>query len=159
MSPEQALGKILREGHLTLAVAESITGGLVGDKITDVPGASDYFLGAITSYSNKAKEDLLGVSSDTLRTHGAVSGECALEMAEGVRQRFRSDIGLSVTGIAGPSGATAEKPVGLVFFAYNDGQMMLSESLVIPGDRAAIKHAAAEHLIAMALELLSSERS
>ena len=115
---EEVVGGILRILELTIAVAESCTGGLVLDRLTDVPGASDYVKGGIVAYSNEIKRHLLGVEAETLRTYGAVSGETARQMAEGVRKRLNADIGLSVTGIAGPSGGTALKPVGLVWIGY-----------------------------------------
>lgn len=157
MSPEQELGRMLKERHLTIAVAESLTGGLVGDIITDVPGSSAYFLGGATTYSNASKSELLQVREETLRLHGAVSEECAVEMASGVRSLFHTDIGLAVTGIAGPSGATANKPVGLVAFAYDDGNVRRTEKVEFTGDRLQIKRAAAEHLLKMAVSLLQRE--
>jgi nicotinamide-nucleotide amidase len=111
---EETVGKLLRERGLTLAVAESCTGGRIGDWITDVPGSSGYFLLGTAVYSNEAKERVLGVSADTLRTHGAVSPETAEEMARGARRIAGADVGLSTTGIAGPGGGSAEKPVGTV---------------------------------------------
>jgi nicotinamide-nucleotide amidase len=113
-SLESILGRLLRERHLTLAVAESCTGGLIGHRLTDVPGSSEYFLLGIVAYSNEAKQQLLGVSPETLAAHGAVSTATAEEMARGVRRAAGADLGLSTTGIAGPGGGTAEKPVGTV---------------------------------------------
>jgi nicotinamide-nucleotide amidase len=112
---EEALGLLLKAQGLTLAVAESCTGGLICHRLTDVAGASDYFLGGAVTYSNRAKTDLLGVPEEILAAAGAVSLETARAMAVGVRQAFHADIGLSVTGIAGPTGGTPEKPVGTVF--------------------------------------------
>jgi nicotinamide-nucleotide amidase len=108
------VGRALGEKHLSLATAESCTGGRIGDRITDVAGSSGYFLGGVVTYSNEAKEAFLGVSGTTLRDHGAVSDETAEEMARGVRERFGAGIGLSVTGIAGPGGGSRRKPVGTV---------------------------------------------
>jgi nicotinamide-nucleotide amidase len=111
---EQVVGALLRERGLKLAVAESCTGGRIGDWITNVPGSSEYFLLGVATYSNEAKEQVIGVRAATLAAHGAVSPQTAEEMAEGVRLRAGADIGLSTTGIAGPGGGTADKPVGTV---------------------------------------------
>jgi len=112
---EAVLGNLLRGKKLTMAVAESITGGLLQDKLTAVPGSSEYFLGGVVAYSNTSKIKLLGVSQKSLEEYGAVSEQVAKEMAVGVREKFSSHIGLSTTGIAGPTGATTAKPVGLVY--------------------------------------------
>jgi nicotinamide-nucleotide amidase len=111
---EETVGGLLRERGLTLAVAESCTGGLIGHRITEVPGSSEYFLMGVVSYSNDAKERLLGVRPETLRDHGAVSTQAAEEMAAGVRRLSGADLGLSTTGIAGPGGGSPDKPVGTV---------------------------------------------
>ncbi len=147
MSLEETLGDLLRNQEKTIAVAESITGGLISDLITNVPGSSQYFLASIVSYSNESKVQLLGVRKETLQDFGAVSKETALEMAEGVRNRIGSDIGASVTGIAGPSGATEVKPVGLVYFCVSDGRKLSREREVFKGDRMEVKKQAAEHLL------------
>ncbi|HEV2149520.1 MAG TPA: competence/damage-inducible protein A [Longimicrobiaceae bacterium] len=114
---EETVGKLLRERGLTLAVAESCTGGLIGDRITDVPGSSEHFLLGVVSYSNEAKERMLGVRPETLREFGAVSTQTAEEMAAGVRRISGAALGLATTGIAGPGGGTPEKPVGTVCVA------------------------------------------
>ncbi len=114
---EVIVGRLLKQRGMTLAVAESCTGGLVGHRITNVPGSSAYYEGSITAYSYDVKELLLHVRHDTLYHYGAVSEQTAREMAEGVRRAFHADIGLAVTGIAGPGGGTPEKPVGLVYIA------------------------------------------
>jgi nicotinamide-nucleotide amidase len=111
---EETVGRLLRERGLTLALAESCTGGLIGHRITEVPGSSEYFLVGVVSYSNDAKERLLGVRPETLRDHGAVSTQTAEEMAAGVRRLSGADLGLSTTGIAGPGGGSPDKPVGTV---------------------------------------------
>ncbi len=114
---EEVIGELLRQSQRTLAVAESCTGGLIGDRITDVPGSSNYFSGGVVAYSNALKEHLLGVRRETLDTFGAVSLEAAREMALGIRRVTGADIGLATTGIAGPDGGTAEKPVGTAVVA------------------------------------------
>lgn len=106
---------ILRKREIDLAIAESCTGGFISSCITDVPGSSDVFMGGFVTYSNEMKMTILGVSEETLKDHGAVSEECAMEMVEGLERRLESGLSLSVTGIAGPSGGTEEKPVGTVF--------------------------------------------
>ena len=112
---EVVVGQLLKAAELTLAVAESCTGGLVGHRITNIPGSSDYYLGSITAYADDVKHRLLQVSSETLDQHGAVSEQTARAMAEGVRAIMQADLGLSATGIAGPTGGRDEKPVGLVY--------------------------------------------
>ncbi len=114
---EVVVGRLLTQRGLTLAVAESCTGGLIGHRITDVPGSSTYYQGSITAYSYDVKELLLHVRHDTLYHYGAVSEQTAWEMAQGVRRAFRADVGLAVTGIAGPGGSAPGKPVGLVYIA------------------------------------------
>jgi len=126
-SLEKVVADLLFKNKCTLSVAESCTGGLVSHKLTNVPGSSHYFNRGIVAYSNQAKMDILGVPENVIRDFGAVSSESAVAMAEGVRRISRTDIGLSVTGIAGPSGGTPEKPVGLVFIGYSDKARSFSE--------------------------------
>jgi nicotinamide-nucleotide amidase len=145
-----SLANILKERSLTISVAESCTGGLIGHTLTNEPGSSDYFLGGVVSYSNQSKVDLLGVSTETIREHGAVSNKTAKEMASGVRQRFGTDIGLSVTGIAGPDGGTDEKPVGTVFMGLSFEDKIFSQEYRFKGTREEIKQECAN----MALELV-----
>jgi len=114
---EDVVGRLLREHKRTLAVAESCSGGLVGNRITNVPGSSSYFVGGVIAYSNELKQRLLGVQQSTLTTHGAVSEETAREMALGARRATGADLGIATTGIAGPDGGTPEKPVGTVVIA------------------------------------------
>lgn len=148
---ESALGKLLRAKKLTLAVAESCTGGLIGARLTSVPGSSDYFMGGVLSYADSVKSGMLGVSPRTLKKEGAVSAPCAREMAAGVRKTAGSSIGLSVTGIAGPGGGSAKKPVGLVFIAIcGPGQKGGQWRLKLSGDRETIRKragASALHLL------------
>lgn len=136
---------------LTIATAESCTGGGVAARITAISGASSYFLGGIVSYSNEAKRRLLGVSAETLATRGAVSAECAREMAEGARRAFGADFAVSTTGIAGPGGATARKPVGLVHIALASDDGVQSEEFHFPGGRAVVVDAASEAALLMLL--------
>jgi len=147
----QAVGQALRKKGKTLSLAESCTGGLLSALLTEIPGSSDYFLGSIVSYADSAKEDLLDVEAETLRRDGAVSEETAREMARGALRKFQSDLALALTGIAGPSGGSEEKPVGTVVFALcdgNGGEVVKRRFFV--GDRATVRRAAALH----ALELL-----
>ncbi len=115
---EEAVVYFLKQKKMTLSLAESCTGGMCSARIVDVSGASEVFLGSVVSYANSAKHDLLGVHSHTLEVHGAVSAQAVKEMARGARDRFGSDIAVSVSGIAGPGGGTPEKPVGTVYFGY-----------------------------------------
>jgi PncC family amidohydrolase len=150
MGLEADIGELLRAKRLTLAIAESCTGGLLGHLITNVPGSSDYFRGGVITYSDEAKERLLRVAHETLAKHGAVSEATALEMARGARDLFRSDLALAITGIAGPGGGTEEKPVGLVYIALAAPDRELCERHVWQGDRGENKRRSAER----ALELL-----
>jgi nicotinamide-nucleotide amidase len=136
--PEAVIGE-LRRGRSTLATAESCTGGMVSARLTDVPGASEVFVGGIVSYSNEVKEDPLGVPLRTLMDHGAVSQEVARAMAEGVRDRLSADWGLAITGIAGPTGGTEDKPVGLVHWAVAGPQGVWARHRVFPGDRSVVR--------------------
>lgn len=144
---EQAVVQSLIEAGQSLAVAESCTGGLLGHRITSVSGSSEVFLGGVISYSNALKEALLGVPRSVLETHGAVSEPTARAMAEGVRQRLGSWWGVGVTGIAGPSGGTPEKPVGLVYIGVSDPTATVVRSQVFPGDRATVKHRATQYAL------------
>ena len=113
------VGKLLIERGWTLGVAESCTGGLIGHTITNVPGSSAFFIGGVVAYANEAKRNLLGVPQELLAKHGAVSREVAIAMAEGIRELLGTEVGVAVTGIAGPSGGTATKPVGTTFIAVS----------------------------------------
>ncbi|RLB12927.1 MAG: competence/damage-inducible protein A [Deltaproteobacteria bacterium] len=136
---EDVVGKLLRENALTLSVAESCTGGLIGHRITNVPGSSDYFMGGVVVYSNAAKIRMLGVNPDTLNRFGAVSAETAREMAQGIRQYMDTDLGIAVTGIAGPSGGTKEKPVGTVFIGLSTAKEEFTRRYRFFGNREQIK--------------------
>lgn len=136
---EEVVGDYLRKNKLSIAMAESCTGGLAAKKLTDIPGSSDYFLGSVVTYSNESKRAILQVSSQTLLRHGAVSAATALEMAVGVRNRFDADIGLSITGIAGPGGGTIDKPIGLIYIALAHQATSFSNRYVFFGSREIIR--------------------
>jgi nicotinamide-nucleotide amidase len=141
---EEVVGRLLREHEKTLAVAESCTGGLVGERITAVPGSSDYFLGGVVAYSDRMKVALLGVPESLLLKHGAVSEPVALAMAEGARERFGADLAVSTTGIAGPGGGSDEKPVGLVWVGFSDGDERAAQMFEFPLDRSRHRMATAQ---------------
>jgi len=136
---EELAGRLLQEQGLTLAVAESLTGGLIGHRVTNVPGSSDYFLGGVVTYSNEAKMDLLRVPGEVLAQSGAVSAETARAMALGVKEVFHASLGLSVTGIAGPSGGSLEKPVGTVYFGLATPRGVEVWHYLFHGNREEIK--------------------
>ena len=147
---EQVVGLKLSVGGYTLAVAESCTGGLLSQRLTDVPGSSKYFIEGVVTYSNDAKMRTLGVEPVLLLEHGAVSGPVAEAMAEGIRERANTDFGLAITGIAGPGGGTEEKPVGLVYIAITSESGTEHRKLTIPGDRHLVRWRASQ----AALDLL-----
>ncbi len=157
-SIEIQIGQLLMERGLKLVLAESCTGGLVGSRITDVPGSSEYFLGGVVAYAYEAKVDLLGVSWDTLNTKGAVSRETVLEMARGVRERMNADLAVSVSGIAGPGGGTAEKPVGTTWIglAAEDGEW--AKLYQFSEDREGNKALAAEAALTLLLDYLQGKQ-
>ncbi|MCF8060905.1 MAG: competence/damage-inducible protein A [Deltaproteobacteria bacterium] len=138
-SMEDVVGRGLKEKGLTLATAESCTGGRIGDRITDAAGSSSYFPGGVVAYSNEVKKAFLGVSEKTLQTHGAVSDATAREMARGVKERFGAGIGLSVTGIAGPGGGSRQKPVGTVHIGLASDDVTLSGKYRFWGGRGQVK--------------------
>lgn len=140
---------------LTVAVAESCTGGLVADAITDVAGSSAYFAGGVVSYGNAAKETLLDVPSDVLAAHGAVSAQVARAMAIGARQRFQADVAAAVTGIAGPGGGSEAKPVGLTYVAVADEAGVDVRRYLWSGDRAANKASSAAAVLELLAERLA----
>lgn len=148
------VGELLRRRGLTLGLAESCTGGLIGSLITDVAGSSDYFMGSAVTYSNEAKEGVLGVQHATLVAHGAVSAETAEEMAQGARRVFGTSVGASVTGIAGPGGGTATKPTGLIYIHVSAPGTEQGERHVFPADRIGNKRLAAEAVLRLLLRYL-----
>lgn len=155
MTTAERLVQVLTEKGMTCATAESCTGGGVGSAITAVAGSSAVFWGGVISYDNSVKRGVLGVPEEVLATKGAVSPECAAAMAEGARRLLKTDLAVSVTGIAGPGGGSEEKPVGLVWFGLASGTTV-TEKRKFPGDRAAVRAAAVEH--ALRLLLAAAER-
>lgn len=135
MSLEEQLGQIFKAKGLRVATAESCTGGLLAGRITDVAGSSDYMLGGIVSYANEVKQHLLGVDPTALAEHGAVSEVVARQMARGARERLGADVGISVTGVAGPGGGSPEKPVGLVWIGLSDARGDRAERYLWESDR------------------------
>ena len=145
---QKILKKFIQQGQ-TLAIAESCTGGLIGDRLTNRTGASAFFLLGIVAYDYAAKTKILGVPSALLKKHGAVSSPVARVMAQGVRKTLKTDYGLSVTGIAGPGGATKTKPVGLVFIAMSMGSKTIVKKCLFKGTRLAIKKQASQTALKM----------
>ena len=147
---EASVGALLLNRNFSIALAESCTGGLVSSRITDIPGSSRYLTGSIVCYSNTVKIDQVGVAAETIADKGAVSPETAKEMALGIKNKFQSDIGLGITGIAGPDGATPDKPVGLVYIAVAGPGGVVCHEHYFNGTRTNIKHrtalAALNHL-------------
>ena len=147
-------GELLKKMGLTLSLAESCTGGLIAHRITNISGSSNYFLGGIVAYSNEAKEKILGVPAEILVRYGAVSEETARAMAEGARRLFASDLALAVTGIAGPTGGTPEKPVGLAYIALAAEEKVRCERHIWNGDRLQNKAQSAEAALEMLIAYL-----
>lgn len=146
---EREVGDELRRRGLTLSIAESCTGGLVAHRITNISGSSDYYKGGVIAYANEVKERLLQVQRKTLEEQGAVSAACAEEMARGVRVLLGSDIGIATTGIAGPTGGTPEKPVGLVYIALATKDNVYHEEHLFHENRVGNKRAAADAALKM----------
>ncbi len=146
---EILVGELLRRRGLRLAVAESCTGGLIGHRLTNVAGSSTYYVGGISAYAYEAKVRLLGVRWETLEQYGAVSEETVIEMARGVRRALAADVGLSVSGIAGPGGGTPEKPVGTVWIGLSTPQAEFAQHYLWEGDRLQNKELSAEAALQM----------
>lgn len=151
---EVLIGRLLSTNGLKLAAAESCTGGLLADRITNIPGSSEYFPGGVVAYAYEAKVKLLGVSWDTLKAHGAVSRETVLEMARGARDLFEANLAISISGIAGPGGGLPGKPVGTTCFALvaPDGEWTYIHHF--DGDRLQNKAASADRALTIILEYL-----
>jgi len=150
-------GTVLAERSLMLATAESCTGGLVAAAITDISGSSGWFERGFVTYSNEAKSTMLGVPVKLIREHGAVSEEVARAMVEGALLNSRAQVALSITGVAGPTGGTPDKPVGMVCFGWSNRLTTRVETLRLPGDRDQIRRQAAEHALCGLIELVRSE--
>ena len=148
------VGQMLCAKGYTISCAESCTGGLLTSTLTDVPGSSAYVMGSVVSYSNDVKSRILHVAEETLAAHGAVSPETARAMAEGVRNLMQTDVGVGITGIAGPGGGSPEKPVGLVYIAVSTLGKTSVEKNVFSGVRAEIKRAAVNKALAMVQEMI-----
>ena len=159
MSLEIQIGQLLQKRGLKLALAESCTGGLVGNRITDIPGSSEYFLGSVVAYAYEAKVALLGVLWDTLNTHGAVSRETVLEMARGARKAFDSGIAASISGIAGPGGGTPDKPVGTTWVAITAPDGEWAREFHFSGNREQNKFFAADAAMQFVLDYLEGRLS
>jgi PncC family amidohydrolase len=145
---------LLKKKEWTISVAESCTGGLIGSLLTSIPGSSDYFIGGVIAYSNEVKINLLSVSPQTLKKFGAVSEETVREMAHGVKSLLKTDVGISVSGIAGPAGGTKNKPVGTVALGVDIPQKIITNILNLRGDRNKIRERAGIKALEMLKNLL-----
>lgn len=160
---EVVIGRLLTKKGLKLVVAESCTGGLIGHRITNIPGSSDYYLGSITAYAYEVKQRLLGVRQETLTEHGAVSRETVIEMAHGIRACLKADfpmedtIGISVSGIAGPGGSTPGKPVGLVWIGLSSREGCHAWRFIWKGNRVQNKESSAQAALQLLLDYLNGQ--
>jgi nicotinamide-nucleotide amidase len=154
MKLEKAIGNLLRKNGWTLSISESVTGGLVCDRITNVSGSSDYFMGGMVNYSNESKAEHLGVPFSFIKKHGAVSSQVARKMSQGVQKAFHTNFGLSTTGVAGPTGGTIRSPIGRVFVGLSDGRRTWVKKLDLKGSRRAIKEKATEKVLQFFYETL-----
>lgn len=154
MKIEKSIGECLRGRGWTLSVAESCTGGLICDRLTNIPGSSDYFMGGMVNYSNESKTKHLGIPKEEIQVYGAVSSHIAKMMAQGVRRAFDTDFGLSITGVAGPTGGTKRSPIGRVFIALTDGKRTWVQKEDFKGSRRKIKEQSAERSLKLLYEIL-----
>ncbi len=157
-SMEKVVGDLLREKGMTLSCAESCTGGLVGARIVNVPGSSDYFVGGVIVYSNRLKVDLLGVKEETLRKHGAVSRQTCQEMLEGLRKKFGTDTGIAITGIAGPGGSE-NKPEGLTYIGVYAGEKKIIEERIFEMGRNANRFLSSQVALNLLRKMILEEES
>lgn len=158
-SLEVQVGELLRKRGLRLAAAESCTGGLIGHLLTNVAGSSTYYMGSVTAYAYEAKVRLLGVSWDSLEKYGAVSSEIAIEMAHGIRIALAADIGISVTGIAGPGGGMPGKPVGTTWIGLSSPKDEYARHFLWAGDRLAVKEQSAQAALNLLVEFLQKDQA
>lgn len=159
MRIEEQVGELMRQRGLTLATAESCTGGLLSHRLTNVSGSSGYFLGGVVAYSDRLKETLLDVAPETLRAHGAVSEETAREMARGARQSLGADVAISITGIAGPTGGTAKKPVGLMYVGLSSPGKERCRRILLEQDRLGNKQQAVEAAMRLLIDSLQERKT
>lgn len=157
MSWEEKTAHALIQHKKTIALAESCSGGLLGHRLTNIPGSSAFFIGGVTTYGNTAKINLLNIPDSLVRRHGAVSRPVALAMAKGVRRLLRADIGVAITGIAGPGGGTRQKPVGLVYIAVATAEEEIVTEKFLKGKRLSIKTQATTAALKLLLNFLSSQ--
>lgn len=148
------VGELLKEKKFTISCAESCTGGLLTSKLTDIAGSSEYVKGSIVSYSNEIKISAVRVNEETLKNFGAVSYETAYEMAKNIREIFKTDIGVGITGIAGPGGGSDKKPVGLVYISVANKNSVHVEKFIFTGNRIEIKNKSADTALKMLLKFL-----
>lgn len=160
MKLEEELGQILKENKINIATAESCTGGLVSSRLTDISGSSDYVMLNFVTYANEAKNKVLGVSWDILNNYGAVSEQCAQEMANGLNRITNCDVALCTTGIAGPTGGTVDKPVGLMFTSVRYNGITTVKEILLPPDlpRIEMKQKFADEALKLALSILKDNR-
>jgi PncC family amidohydrolase len=155
MNLEQKIGILLTKQKKTLAVAESCSGGLLGHRLTNIAGSSNYFIGGVLVYANRAKTKLLGISPTLLKKYGAVSQPIAKRMANSIRRTFKADFGVSISGIAGPTGGTPEKPVGLTYIAVSTAKEVQCKEFHFKGSRQKIKTAATQSALKLLLSLIN----
>jgi PncC family amidohydrolase len=156
---ERQIKEFCSKHGYTVALAESCTGGLLSSRLTDIPGASEYFMGGVVAYNNDIKINILRVPFDIIYTYGAVSGRTALAMANGARKLFDTNLGIGITGICGPTGGTTAKPVGLVFIGGSFEDREIIKEFYFNGDRLSVRNSATEEALNMMLELLNSSQN
>jgi len=157
MKLEKAIGDLLGQNGWTLSIAESCTGGLICDRITNISGSSDYFMGGMVTYSNESKAKHLGIPLDYIKKYGAVSPQVARRMAQGVRKAFGTTFGLSTTGVAGPTGGTKRSPVGRVFIGLAAGKKVWVKKLDLKGTRREIKEKTTEKALEFLYEVCAEK--